>query len=104
MHRRLKWLYGCNLRPYYIDVTLRDPLDPTVHTKQQLATLAPYEVFSALHAAGPAFKHCLLGDNTECTHFWAEAPHHPANSDPELLPFRNSVVPTYWHADGGEVS
>ena len=61
LRRRTRACYGQNLEPFMIPITLATAEgDP----KQcQLACLAPYEVFAAIHASGPQFAISFLGDD-----------------------------------------
>ncbi len=59
LHRKCKQLYGVDLEPYFITVSTQSEKDETVPF--ELATLAPHEVFAALHKAGEQFRTSLLG-------------------------------------------
>ncbi len=110
LHRRCRNLYGCRLRPFFINLTLSGEDDSDTYESTKIATLAPYEVFSSMHTLNPdAFDHCVLGDRPNpaecCREIWdvlSESTPHHVNTDPTLACVKDRVVPLCFHADGGE--
>jgi hypothetical protein len=109
LHRRCRNLFGCKLRPYNITLPLRDYDDPTKIVSTTVPTLAPYEVFAAMYDTSPsAFERCVLGNRKSphsCKDFWdALASHtpHVVNTDLSLACAKDTIIPLYFHSDGGE--
>lgn len=59
LHRKCQNAYGFNLEPFYIPISVLD--DHGAVVEFELATLAPFEVFSNLFAAGGQFTTACLG-------------------------------------------
>ena len=91
------------LEPFVIPLTLESDHDG-IYTAQW-ATLAPYEVFAAIHAAGPQFSVSFLGADGAAgvARYWEEysesMTHHIAT---ENWDDRGSFIPVFVHTDGGE--
>ena len=103
--RRMNNLFGIQLQPYNIMVTVST--DSGMTTSTSLPTLPVFEVFSELHRHQRMFHKSILGPRGHAgpTHFWkslSSKSHHVATS-PDWEEYRNSTVPLDFHVDGVEV-
>ena len=109
LHDAVKRLYKFDLNTWNIKVRVKHSTKPDAIEEIDLPALAPYEIFAEMYKSPPQFHLSMLGpDSTSAPEqYWdllrenGEA--HPANDDPELAPFRASLVPLYWHEDAGEI-
>ena len=62
LRRRSRDVWDHHLEPFYIPITLASA-DGEHGEQHQLATLAPYEMFSAIHSFGAPFGTAFLGDD-----------------------------------------
>ena len=108
LHSRFASEYA--VEPFYISLTLhdRETWRPQV---QLVATVAPYEIFSALYAApGAPFRTTMMPTGEDAVgRYWDDAlrsswgRNHACNCDPNLSIHRCRVIPVAYHSDGVEV-
>ena len=107
MHHRLWGLHGLDLKPFFIDVSTKCP-DTFGVKPMSLATLAPYEVFAALHRAVPQFGTSVLGSGAVAgvSNYWkslGEGYQHHVASDPAWATLQASTILLLFHSDGGSI-
>ena len=73
LRRRMKNLWDNHVEPFYIPITLASA-DGQTGERHQLATLAPYELFSAIYECGVPFASTFLGDDGPegAWNYWTE--------------------------------
>ena len=100
-------MYGINLEPYPLTLTMHHATIPNATEQVQIFPINMFEMMATLYA-GNRFPLSMIGEDGPgaIDAYWenlSESTDHHVTTDPKLRPFRALTFPLYIHFDGGDI-